>query len=168
MRVAASIRAAPSRKSRTGNADEGERQEADRGRDRRTAADPIPHGETTEPSLGDRGTVEFGAFPRHRHGGGREIEARRREGGLHLEHAVARFLGPARLRDHDDERGGQPAGKRADRGEKSIETVRVRVVGDEQRDGIGGVAQRRAAEHRTQSGAADADDENARKRGPAA
>ena len=78
-------------------------QEADGGEFGRAAADPIPHGETGEPLLGDRGLIELGAGA----GDGdvvlREIEAGglERLGGFEL--AVAGFGGAAGFGDDDDE-----------------------------------------------------------------
>ena len=103
--------------------------------DQHAAADPVPHREAREEALLLGELVELAA----RAGDADRVLPERETdplvGGLGLEHAVARLLGAARLRDHDGERFVEAG---ADLIEHPIDAVRVGVVEEERLHPIGG------------------------------
>ena len=101
------------------------RQGADGTHDARATTDPVPHGKTGEPALRNRVFVQFAPDARDGDGVLGEVEPGLRIGCGGFEHAIAGFLGPARLGNDQGDRGGEFA---ADFGDDLVHAVRVRVV----------------------------------------
>ena len=137
---------------------EGGGEGADGAHDGGAATDPVPHGEASEPVLGDGVFVEIAANAGDGDGVTGEVEAGGAVSGFGFEHAVAGFFGAAGFGDDDGEGGGEFG---ADPGENAADAVGVGVV--EERDVEGGIGwgDGFGDELGAEGGAADADDEDA-------
>ena len=125
----------------------------------RAAADPVPHGEARQPALLRRVLVQLAADARHGHGVLRKVEPGLLIGRLGLQHAVARLLGAAGLRNDERQRRGD---LRADLRHHAVHAVGVGVV--EKADGKRRIHRRDGLrdELRPQRRTTDAHDEHAR------
>ena len=134
---------------------EGHGDEADGGKDRSAAADPVFHGEGGEEALFFGEVVELGAVSGDGDGVFGEVESGCLEGLFGFEHAIAGFGSAAGFGNDDRESGGESV---AELGERFVDASRVGVVeevGGEGRVGAEGIVDELWAEGRT----ADADDE---------
>lgn len=137
---------------------EGGGEGADGAHDGSAAADPVPHGEASEPVLGDGVFVEIAAKAGDGDGVAGEVEAGGAVSGFGFEHAVAGFFGAAGFGDDDGEGGGEFG---ADLGENAADAVGVGVVEERDVEGRIGGGDGFGDELGAEGGAADADDEDA-------
>ena len=121
------------------------------------AADPVPHGESSEPTLLLGLLVELRSGAGHGDGMAGEVETLPGVGIGHDQHAVAGFRGRAALA-HDDDQGFGKLVSQAR--EHASEAVGVGVVNEVRHHLVGrAVPQRVGHEHRSQGRAADPDRE---------
>ena len=104
------------------------RQKTDRAHHRSAAADPIEHRKSRQPAVGLSVLIQLAACTGDGDRMLSKIQSRLIKARFRFEHAVARFLGSAGFRNHDDERVIE---SRPDLAQNAVETVRVGVIEEE-------------------------------------